>query len=300
MTTPGPNTDTEQMAAQLEATGEYRVLRKFRPRRTYSTSEGVPTMRALVVDVETTGLDTRTDAVIELAAVPFTYVPAGGKIVEVEPSLVFLEDPGRAIPKEIIDLTGITDDMVCGRKIDDDAVVKLVDTVDLVIAHNASFDRGFLDRRLPVFKAKPWACSVREVPWEANGRSSRALEFLLIQHCGLFFDGHRAAEDCLALVHLLATPFPSGELPLKLLLESARKKTARVWAIDSAYDARDDLKTRKYRWNDGRDGRPKSWYVEVPEERREEEEDWLRRHIYNGRAGKARVEVLDATTRYSE
>ena len=39
----------------------------------------------------------------------------------------------------------------------------------LVIAHNAAFDRPFLERRLPIFAEKHWACSRFDVDWKASG-----------------------------------------------------------------------------------------------------------------------------------
>jgi DNA polymerase III subunit epsilon len=52
---------------------------------------------------------------------------------------------------------------------------------------------------------------------------------------------------------------------LAVLLESARKKTARIWAEQSPFELKDWLKRLGYRWSGGTDGRPKSWYVDVCE-----------------------------------
>ena len=58
------------------------------------------------------------------------------------------------IPPKITKITGITDAMVAGHRIDDRAVNDLLGRVVLVIAHNADFDRRFLERRLPAFAPK--------------------------------------------------------------------------------------------------------------------------------------------------
>jgi hypothetical protein len=42
-------------------------------------------------------------------------------------------------------LTGITDDQLLGRKLDDQAVTTLATPANLIIAHNAAFDRCFLE-----------------------------------------------------------------------------------------------------------------------------------------------------------
>ena len=197
----------ERVAEALDSTGAYRVTRRFRLRQRYADRDGTPTLRALFVDAETTGLDTATDSIIQLAVVPFEYAPLDGRIFAVDPPWVRLEDPGRPIPPDVTALTGISDADVAGRRIDDAAVRTVAAGASLVIAHNAGFDRPLVERRLPWFRELPWACSCVEVPWARHGIASAKLDYLLYRHCQEFFDGHRADEDALAGVHALATPF---------------------------------------------------------------------------------------------
>lgn len=289
----------EAAAGRLEASGDYRVLRRFVPPTRYHEGDGSATATALVVDVETTGFDPVRDRIIEFCGVPFEYERDSGRILAVGPALSFLEDPGRPIPEEITRLTGITDAMVAGKAIDESAVGPLVAGAGLIIAHNAAFDRPFVDRRLPAFREKAWACSQREVPWKALGASSGALEFLLMKRCGLFFDGHRADADCLALIHLLQAPFDDGTLPLGHLLESARTPSFKVWALGAAFEKKDALKQRRYRWSNGEGGLPKAWYTFVAEGELAGEQAWLRAEVYGGREG-WKIDKLDAKRRYAE
>jgi DNA polymerase-3 subunit epsilon len=62
-----------------------------------------------------------------------------------------------AISPEITKITGITDEMVAGHRIDDLTVNDLLARVVLVITHHADFDRRFLERRFPTLAAKHWA-----------------------------------------------------------------------------------------------------------------------------------------------
>jgi DNA polymerase-3 subunit epsilon len=62
------------MAETLAKSPDYRVLRRLTPRTEFAASEGQPTKTGILLDVETTGLDTARDEVIELAMVKFTYL----------------------------------------------------------------------------------------------------------------------------------------------------------------------------------------------------------------------------------
>ena len=63
----------ETLAQTLEATGDYRVIRRLKPRPRTVPPPGTPLRLGLVVDVETTGLDPQRDEIIELAMTPFNY-----------------------------------------------------------------------------------------------------------------------------------------------------------------------------------------------------------------------------------
>ena len=78
----------------------------------------------------------------------------------------------------------------------------------LVIAHNAAFDRPFVEKQWDVFATKPWGCSMTQVHWRDEGIATQKQE--LIALClGFFYEAHRAENDCRALLHILA-----GTLPL--------------------------------------------------------------------------------------
>jgi DNA polymerase III subunit epsilon len=282
----------------LQQTGRFEVLRRFEPPAQYSPPDGAELSTAVAVDVETTGRDNQRDHVIQFSAVPFAYAPATGRIYDVGASLTYLEDPGVEIPPEITQLTGISTEAVRGQRIDETAVADLVEPADLIIAHNAQFDRGFLEQRVPIFRYKDWACTLSEVPWPI-GTGSAKLEFLMYKQCGLFFGAHTAESDCLAVIHLLATPFATGELPMKLLLDAAKKRTLRIWATGAPFDKKDVLKARHYSWSPGDDGRPKAWYRDQPEEDGPPELAWLQANVYGGRRGLWKIESYGAERRFS-
>jgi DNA polymerase-3 subunit epsilon len=96
-----------------------------------------------------------------------------------------------------------------------------------------------------------------------------------------FHEGYWSVKDYHVVLEVLATPLPSqAGLPLGHLLASAGKARLRIWAESSPFDMKDVLRKRGYRWNDGTDGRPKSWWVEVDEDAATEELAFLRREVY--------------------
>lgn len=293
--------DMDAMIQTLEATGDYRVLRRFEARDRYlPAAPGTGLRRGLIVDVETTGLDTSNDHIIELGLVAFEF-DAAGMVYGVDRKREWFNDPGVPIPDLASEITGITDDMVRGQHIDDDAMLREIDRAHLIIAHNASFDRRMLERRYPALTQKHWGCSLNDVPWARFGCRGAKLDYLLFQLCGAFHTGHRAGDDCLATLHVLATPRDGDVSPLTLLLENARKTTARLSAIGTPIETKDVLKARGYRWFSGNPTRPKTWYRDVPESELEAEQTWLREHAYGGLANPPwRVDRFTAKERYSE
>lgn len=292
--------DLERMATLLAETGRYQVLRRLERCPCYNQPDAAPKKWALYVDVETTGLDPDRDAIIEFAGVLFEYCPASGKIYRVEEAMVFYEDPQRPIPAKVTRLTGISDSDVAGKRLNEGAIRAQIQSASLVLAHNAYFDRRFLERRLPAFRDTHWACSLSEIPWDEEGFFSAKLEILVLQHCKAFHGAHRADGDCYAAIHVLTTPLPSGRTPFACLLENARKKTVRLSAVDSPYAAKDLLKDRSYHWSDGRGSRRKGWHVEVPEDRAAEEIAWLCNTVYGGRTDRYMLEQVTARTRHSD
>ncbi len=269
------------MADRLAASGRFRVLRRLAPHPTESAGPGEAVRQGLMVDVETTGLDPARDEIIELAMVPFTY-STGGRVLEVGTAFQGLREPSRPIPPEITALTGIDDAMVAGRTIDPAEVAAFAAPAALVVAHNAAFDRRFLEGYCDVFSTKAWACSMSQVDWAAEGYEGVKLAYLAAG-AGFFYDGHRASDDCRAAIAVLARVQPvSGRTALSVLLERARLPTWRIWAENAPFDLKDVLKARGYRWNGDGTGGPRAWFVDVAEADREAELAFLRAEIYRG------------------
>lgn len=292
-----PVLDLESVAAMLEASGDYRVLRRLTPRPSKNATLAESVRHGLFVDIETTGLDVRRDEIIELAMVPFTYSTVG-ELYSVGDAFEQLRQPSKPISPEITALTGITDAMVEGRSIDPNEVATFAAPAGLVIAHNAAFDRRFLERFSEVFITKPWACSMSEIDWVGEGYEGTKLAYLAAG-AGFFYERHRATHDCLAAIELLARRHPSsGRTGLQQLLERARQPSWRIWAENSPFDFKDVLKTRGYRWNGEGGGGPRAWYIDVPAEQKDAELNFLKVEVYQGEVDLL-VRRIDAYDRFS-
>jgi DNA polymerase-3 subunit epsilon len=290
--------DLEAAAAALDASGDYRVLRRLKPREEIAEDDGATKKLAIILDVETTGLDQASDEIIELGMLKFSY-GSDGRIYRVVDTFSALRQPRIPIPAEITRLTGITADMVAGKSIDADEVDEFVADAVLIIAHNAGFDRPFCERSWGSFSRKHWACSSNEVDWQARGHAGTRLGYLLSDY-RLFHDGHRALEDCRAVLEILSRPLPPAtEPPLKALLESARIATIRIWAEGAPFDHKDTLKARGYRWSDGSHG-TKAWWKDVPEHAADAELVFLHHEIYGDDAVNFPTRRLTARDRFSD
>ena len=288
--------DFEQLAATLSANPDFKVLRRLKPRKDLAPAPDHPLAKGVVIDTETTSLDVDTGNIIEIGLVAFEYDPVTGQPIRVLGAYGGLEDPGHPLSPEITEITGITDTMVAGQRIDDDRVAALVDKASIVIAHNADFDRPFLENRFPVFSDLPWGCSLSDIDWFAEKLGSRKLDYIAYQ-MGFFFGAHRAEEDCQALLEILARPLPvSGHPGLKSLLDRLPEVGYTVYAINSPFATKDALKARRYRW----DNEGKVWYRTLAgTEAFNEEVAWLKATVYGGRSARIEVEERDARARFS-
>lgn len=267
--------------ALLEGDPDVRVLTRFRERPAYNAAPpGTVIHHGLFLDLETTGLDPAIAEVIELGAVPFTFSEEG-TIFTVGPVFQGYEQPKEPIPAEITALTGITDEMVAGKIIESAMMDQITNKVELVIAHNADYDRKIAERRWVYrFEHLPWACSQKQVDWKARGSIGAKLGNILMCLRSMFYEAHRAADDCLAGIDVLnheRIVVPAGDLPevrqtaLGELLDTTRSGVFRVYAHNSPFEDKDLLKARGFFWTG-----EKPWKRDfTTREAADAEVDWL-------------------------
>lgn len=103
-------------------------------------------MREIIFDTETTGLDPRTgDRLIEIGAVELSNrFPTGRTFHE------YL-NPGRPVSQGALEIHGLTDAFLADKPRFEDIMAALIDFLAddaVLVAHNASFDMGFLNMEI--------------------------------------------------------------------------------------------------------------------------------------------------------
>ncbi|MFN2151386.1 MAG: PolC-type DNA polymerase III [Anaerolineales bacterium] len=171
----------------------------------------------VALDLETTGLDPERDAITEIGAVRFS-----GRRVEAEWST--LVNPGRRIPPEITQLTGITDAMVRGAPRIQDVLNDLDYFVGdaPILGHNVRFDLSFLRKQgLFQFNEPLDTYDMAAILLPTAGRYNLGA---LGQNLGILLPAtHRALDDA-RVTHALYTQMYdlAMELPLDVLGEIVR------------------------------------------------------------------------------
>ncbi|MDE0306961.1 MAG: 3'-5' exonuclease [Albidovulum sp.] len=244
-------------------------------------------MSVVFLDLETTGLNPASDKAIQLAMIKTICDAETGRILRVADYCEMLEDPGRKLPPEIRSLTGISDSDLKGQSFDYGRVSRILSGGPLVVAHNASFDRTFFDKRFPKLARLSWGCTLKDPNWRNAGFQARSLEQLLLKS-GFFFTGHNALTDARATVWLMHL-HPERMLEL---LSIADAGIASVDALGSPFDSKDLLKQRGYRWN----AKNRYWSKEVAANQINEEKAFLD-GLYGG-GNKARIKHVPASARF--
>ena len=183
-------------------------------------NSSLSTISAVVLDVETTGFSPYYDEIIELGMVLFTIGLPRIKITTID-QYSGLRQPGCKIHPRASLVNGITMSMVQGKSLDLERVESILEQAQLIIAHNAAFDKSFTERLIPSVLGKPWYCSMRGIDWYGRGFYSKSLPYLLREHSIAVQRAHRAQDDAMACLKLISQR-PSPDKPY--ILEMLGKK----------------------------------------------------------------------------
>lgn len=225
----------------------------------------------LILDVETTGINPDEDRIIEIGILEFGLLE-GRDDPEILNLYGALEDPGLPLSPEIQRLTGLSDAVLSGQRISWDYVRGLMQRAAIVVAHNADFDRSFIERRPELADLKThWACTMKHIDWEGKGFKTRALNYLAADHGFINPFAHRALFDCATTFRLMSPYFPE-------LVQRSYLREVRVFAVQAAFEMKDKLRNNRYRW----DAQRRCWFKDILEDALEVERSFLQKEIYQG------------------
>lgn len=206
------------------------------------------------IDFETTSLSPNQGYIIEAAAIQMSYQEDIGLINKVLKQYWSYNDPEIDIPKKITEITGINNSMVKGKIMNWNKLNALLDESDLIVAHNADFDKRWAivhgDSR-----SDNWVCSVNLINWKnKHGFENAKLEQLKKSH-NIKSESHKAIEDVRTLIKLLRLKDKEGNTYFKELLDNYNSGLIQH-VVKIPFSEKEKIKKLNYRWNPAF----KTWY----------------------------------------
>lgn len=211
--------------------------------------------KVLVIDFETSGTDPAKDHPVEVAMAMFSLEQ--GRLANAV-SLV-IQAPSNEAEKINGIPMGIIQGYGCTPQAHAEAVHRWMSRADVVLAHNADFDRSFapeLSRNL-----RPWVCTLNDVEWSrADHVSGNRVGDLALAHGIGVTKLHRALSDVMLICELLEREHDRG-VNLPDLIARAMRPKARYRAVTGRFDAalNERLKTAGFRWSP----EGKSWWKKL-------------------------------------
>lgn len=222
--------------------------------------EGREVNIGIVVDTETTGT-AKDSEITEIAIVPFAFDGNTYEILKIFPAYESYNDVNVILDERIVKLTGITNEMIAGHKIDRSLLQNMFKKADVVVAHHAGFDRNVLEHNFPELKRLDtiWLCTVKDPPYEKHFVTSAKLDYVAYI-LGFWFEHHRALGDVHATIKIMNSKLPGAdETIFKQMFSALEKSGGTLYAVGAPFDTKEQLKANKYRWNGDR----KVWYKEI-------------------------------------
>ena len=194
----------------------------------------------LILDTETTGLDENNDEVIEIGCILF-HVPTKSVLSQLSFLLPVQINDAQHINGIPVEVSNISQPWSEGI----DLLLKLVDYCDLIVAHNAAFDKKWFGKgNLPNLE-KNWLCSLEDINWsfKKNLKSRPSVTDLALSFNIPVWNLHRALSDC----YYISEVFKKIENLENLLLKATEPKY--LYRALVSYEDRSLAKNAGFRWN---------------------------------------------------
>ena len=197
--------------------------------------------RLLILDTETTGLDPHQHQCIEVGAVLFD-VPRRAVLSQISFLLPCDQNPARSVNGIDPEVSRLPQPWPQALEFFE----AMLAAADVVLAHNAAFDRQWFGQGpLPAID-KPWLCSMEDLRWPAERqlRATPSVRDLALAYGVPVWAAHRALTDCIYLAQVFER-CPELERLLQAGLEPRRLYRARL-----SYEERHKAREAGFRWNE--------------------------------------------------
>ncbi len=196
--------------------------------------------KILILDTETTGLDENSEEVIEIGSILF-HVPSRSVLSQASFLLPVNENKAEYINGIPQGVSNISQPWEKGLEF----FLSLVDSCDLIVAHNAEFDKKWFGKgKLPQLNKK-WLCSLEDINWsfKKSLKSRPSVSDLALSFEIPVWNLHRALSDC----YYLSEVFKKCENLEDLLMKA--KEPRYLYKAIVSYEDRTLAKNAGFRWN---------------------------------------------------
>lgn len=214
------------------------------------------------IDIETSGLDIEKDHITEIA----WTIKRHGQTRSLVDKRYYIKGV-KEIPPEVYDITKIEVKHCDVLGVDwENAVSELLLDIALtrteaMVAHNAIFDRSWIEHRAPLLKDKlpQWLDTLNDINWGITGVRSRHLPYLCVEYGFINPFPHNAIADVWAMLRIL------DGFDIEQVCERSKSPMVTLQA-DVSYDDRQKAKDQRFLWEKWNDRHyPKKWIKVVKE-----------------------------------
>ncbi len=201
--------------------------------------------KILILDTETTGLDENKDEIIEIGCILF-HVPSKAVLSQVSFLLPVTSNEAEYINGISVEVTNIIQPWEDGLNF----FLKLVDSSDVIVAHNVDFDKKWFGKgRLPKLEKK-WICSLEDINWSCQKslKNRPSVTDLALSFSIPVWNLHRALSDCFYISEV----FKKCENLEELLIKATEPRF--LYRALVSYEERSLAKNAGFRWNNPVEG----------------------------------------------
>lgn len=215
-------------------------------------------MYILGLDLETSGLEAKTDRIIEVGVV--LWCTKSHRPIQVYSDLILWDD--LEVSEEVSRITGITteDIRTFGVALPQalERVKQIATHADYIVAHNGNaFDRKFMEeawQKEPTTRFNlPWIDTLTDIPYPSH-ITSRKLSHLAADHGFLNPFAHRAIFDVLTMLEVVS------KYNIDEVAKLAESPTCRIYA-KVTFEQKDLAKKEGFRW----DAQARTWFKDIKE-----------------------------------